>query len=182
MRFFELKDDVNIVGRWHLGDITTEMGEPPRLRAGIPFAEESCLSAEITHKGNPIEFCLTSFAVPVAAATLAGAVSSVAGADVQRLPLAINGWQGFEVLNVLRVVECLDEQRSEFLKWTERDHRADLAGQYRMVTKLLVDQSGIPAGTHAFRVKGWLVALVVSENVKDAMETAGCKGAKFVPV
>ncbi len=33
-----------------------------------------------------------------------------------------------------------------------------------------------------FRVEGWLVALIVSEPVKEAMEQIGCFGAKFVEV
>jgi hypothetical protein len=86
------------------------------------------------------------------------------------------------VLNSLRVVRCLDEGRSEFIKWTEDDHRADLAGQYRQVTKLVLERSAIPVDAHFFRIDGWLVALVVSEVVKDAMERVGCFGAKFIEV
>ena len=41
------------------------------------------------------------------------------------------------VLNSLRVLRCIDEERSEFVKWTKQDHRADLAGQYRQITKLV---------------------------------------------
>jgi hypothetical protein len=85
-------------------------------------------------------------------------------------------------LNSLRVVRCLDEQYSEFLKWTKEDHRADLAGQYRQVTKLALRASAIPADAHFFRIEGWTVALVVSELVKTAMESVGCLGAKFIEI
>jgi hypothetical protein len=63
------------------------------------------------------------------------------------------------VLNALRVIRCLDEERSEFIKWTEGDHRADLAGQYRQVTRLVLDARAIPPDVHLFRGEAWLIAL-----------------------
>lgn len=154
----------------------------PRLRAGLPFEGAGPLSVELAHRGLPLAFSLTSFAVPVAAVRLANEMQRVAGDALQRLPLAIDGLPGFEALNVLQVVDCVDERRSEFVKWTEKDHRAHLAGQYRMVTKLRVVESLIPSGVHACRVKDWLIAIIVSEQLKTAMESIGCRGATFSDV
>ncbi len=120
--------------------------------------------------------------MPIARSLLATAIEGVADGDVQRLPLSAGDHDGFEVVNALRVIKCLDEGRSEFMKWTVNDHRADFAGQYRMVTNLKVKSDAIPDGAHVFRMEGWLVALIVSETVKLAMENAGCFGAKFVEV
>lgn len=66
------------------------------------------------------------------------------------------------------------------MKWTKEDHRADPAGEYRQVTKLFLAPDRIPSGAHFFRIDGWLVAVIVSDAVKDAMERVGCKGAKFI--
>lgn len=74
----------------------------------------------------------------------------------------------------------LDEARSEFIKWTEHDHRADLAGEFRQVTKLVLARDTIPDDAHFFRIAGWEVALIVSEEVKSAMERVGCFGAEFI--
>jgi hypothetical protein len=87
---------------------------------------------------------------------------------------------GFEVLNALRVVDCLDERRSEFMKSTDKDQRGDLVGAYRTVTRLRVDPAMVPKDVHAFRIEGWRVALIVSEVVVLAM--AGSVGAKFEAV
>lgn len=38
----------------------------------------------------------------------------------------------------------------------------------------------VPSDAHFFRVEGWVVALIVSEAVKEAMERVGCMGAKFM--
>lgn len=181
MRYFDLSDDVMIPTRWHLGDVTTREGDEPRLRAGLPCGS-TALHTTVSHAGRELEFCITSFAVPVARSSLATAIEAVGGDDVQRLPLYIPDHDGFEVVNALRVIKCLDESRSEFTKWTANDHRADLAGQYRMVTNLRVLGDAIPDNAHVFRIEGWLVALIVSESVKVTMEKAGCFGAKFVEV
>jgi hypothetical protein len=182
-RYYELKDDVRIPKRWHLGEVVSPAGDEPRLRAGIPLPV-GCrpLRLDLTQIGKPLDYCLTSFAVPIGRTSLAQAIASVASGDLQRIPVEIPGHEGFEVLNAIRVLKCLDEGRSEFVKWTEKDHRADLAGQYRMVTTLKLLAGEVPRNAHFFRVEGWLIALVVSEDVKEAMERIGCLGAKFVEV
>jgi hypothetical protein len=53
-------------------------------------------------------------------------------------------------------------------------------GQYRQVSRLVLSPECIPSDAHFFRVEAWLVALVVSEKVKNAMEEVGCLGAEFV--
>jgi hypothetical protein len=200
-RFFDLMDDVTVPRRWHIGEVLRSDGSEPLLRSGVVFESEHgdqrlrspaaaardsrtrpLLTAELTHPGRPLDFCLTSFAVPVARQTLAEVVAGVVGADVQDIPIRVDNQLGFSVLNALRVVRCLDEDRSEFIKWTERDHRSDLAGKYRMVTQLRLDPRRIPEDAHFFRLKDWEVALIVSEQVKVAMERVGCLGAKFEEV
>jgi len=182
LRYFELLDDVTVPNRWHLGEVTLPDLTEPRLRAGIGFEAGGNLAASVTRPGRVLDFSLTSFAVPLATRQLGEAIGAIAGPDAQVLPVRIADQSGMVVLNSVRVVKCLDEARSEFIKWTKQDHRADLAGQYRQVTRLVLDPGAIPADAHFFRVEGWLVALIVSEAVKDAMERVGCLGAKFIDV
>lgn len=140
------------------------------------------LRAAVTHSGRPLTFTLTSFAVPIASAPLVKVFEQVQGELVQCVPIHIDGCSGFEVVNPLRVVDCLDEKHSEFIKWTTRDHRADLAGSYRQVTKLVIDPGRVPDDLHAFRIKGWEIVFVVSAALKSAMESAGCFGARFTSI
>jgi hypothetical protein len=182
MKYFQLRDDMGIPNRWYLGEIVSEDGTEPRLRAGIPFSEGGMLRSSVHHGERVLDFCLTSFAVPVARRHIADAIGAVAGSDLQSIPLSIPGTAGMMVLNATRVVRCLDESRSEFIKWTIQDHRSDLAGQYRQVTKLVVEPKSIPDNAHFFRIEGWLIALVLSEAVKSALTEAGCLGGQFVEV
>jgi len=182
VRYFELFDDIEVPGRWHLGEVTSSGIARTDLLRGVPIDVADALTTSITHPGRPLEFCLTSFGIPVASEQLADAITSVAAADVQRLPLRISGCNGYEVLNAMRSVACLDESQSDFMKWVPGDHRADLIGQYRMVIKLVIDPMLVPEDAHTFRVTGWPVALLVSEVVKRVMEERGCLGGKFILV
>lgn len=179
-RYFRLLDDVTIPKRWHLGAAVLSDGTEPRLRAGIRFEQSEMPSIPVTHAGRVLDFCLTSFAVPVATERLADAVRAVAGSDVQGISVSVAGQSGMVALNVLRIIRCLDETRSEFIKWTRQDHRPDLAGQYRQITRLVLDAAMIPADAGLFRIDGSLVELIATEEIKDAMESAGCLGAMFI--
>jgi len=182
MNYFRLIDDIHFPDRWHIGDIVSvPMGTVDLLR-NQRLASEVVLQTTVSHAGIPLDFCVTSFGIPIAKRKLANAITLVVKVDVQIVPIRIDNLQngnGYVVLNCLRAVDCMDEQRSEFIKWTSADHRTDLAGQYRMVTSLHLDSSKIPKGAHMFRLLGWPVALIVSQVVKDAMEIVGCCGAKF---
>lgn len=179
MQYFRLTDDVEISSRWHIGQIFDADRSRDDFLGGAEVACSDALSAEITRNGRPLDFCLTSFAVPLAAAGLGEALLSCAGTDLQRLPVHILPGLRYEVLNATRSIACLDEQRSEFTKWLPGDHRSDLVGRYRMVPRLVLDPARVPPDAHFFRIAGWEVALIVSQRVKDVMETEGCFGAKF---
>jgi hypothetical protein len=141
------------------------------------------LSVSVSQPGKALDFSLTSFGVPVTKTKLAQAITTIAGNDLQVVPLNIeNHGTGFVLVQCTSVIACLDEVRSEWLKWTKADHRADLAGQYRMVSRLHVKTTSIPKGVQFFRIDGWSVALVVSETVRRVMEVTGCVGAKFEEV
>lgn len=184
MKYYELSDDVHAPGRWHLGEVVSSENIHPDFIRGEPIEWSSTpsLNIVIDQPGIPLSFCLTSFAVPVATAALDSAMRALAGEAIQSIPVKIASDRGFRILNVVRTVECLDETRSRFIRWTANDHRADLAGSYRMVDPLRIDESKIPKGTHIFRVEGWAVALIVSHELRAVMELAGCFGAKFEPV
>jgi hypothetical protein len=174
-------DDMNISERWHLGVVLTDDGVEPLFDDGIR-CEPRPLFAEVTRPGRPLDFTVSAFNTPIARASLANAISTAAGSDVQCLPAAIEKQVGFCVVNAIRVVRCIDEDRSRFGKWTEQDGRPDKVGKYRGVPHLRVDPRMIPEDAHFFRLKDWEVVLIVSEPVKDAMERAGCQGAKFQEV
>lgn len=177
MKYFRLLDDVTYPGRWHVGAITSDEEDvSDSLWDGRHYIGGP-LSAEVTTDGTKLDFCLTSFAVPIGTTAAADAIQREATRDLQRIPLV---GTSYEVLNSVRVVDCLDEGSSEFQKWTPTDGYPDKVGEYRQVTSLKLNPSCIPKDAHFFRVQGWLIALIVSTPVKEALEAM--RGPVFIPV
>src|SRR4051794_29359896 len=107
-KFFGLMDDVHIKSRWHLGEVMGD-GNTIELWNGTPIEAGLLLKASLDRPGRPLDFSLTSFAAPIAKTDLASAIASISGMDIQRLPIVINGHDGYEVLNSVRIVACLNE-------------------------------------------------------------------------
>lgn len=180
--YYRLIDAMDTHERWHIGRVYGPGETIPWLTGGVRLDPERSLHTPIKYFGPVPDFSETSFGVPIAVDALARAIQSVAGADVQCLPVDIEQHAGFMALNAVRVVRCVDEDRSDFTRWTTEDARPDLAGQYHHISPLVVDPRRIPEDAHFFRVEAWLVGLIVSDAVKAAMERAGCAGAKFIDV
>lgn len=101
--------------------------------------------------------------------------------DIQFIPVGINGVEYF-ILNVLAEVECVDEDVSLFSKWEGGSLiRPDKAGQYKYFEKLIVDAERAK-GFNIFRLAGWRVALIVSEEFKSCIEKVGQGDTIFIPV
>ncbi len=103
--------------------------------------------------------------------------------EVQFIPVGVDGQtEPYFILNALRVIECIDDARCEaVLYWGPEDGEPEWVGEYRNVDGLKVDPAKI-GNANVFRTWGWLVALIVSERVKLAMEAEGITGTDFVEV
>ncbi len=100
---------------------------------------------------------------------------------IQGIPVSVEGnSEQYEVLNALDIVDCVDEEHSYFSRWTAEDGRPDRIGDYKMTT-LRIDPERAK-GRDLFRVKGWAIALICSEKVKQCLEDAGVTGIRFTPV
>jgi hypothetical protein len=106
-------------------------------------------------------------------------LEALAGPAIQRVPVTVEG-QGaeFEILNVCELVQCVDERRSLLTKWTAADGRPEKVGQFRMIAKLKINPAAA-SGHHIFRVAGWPIALIASEEVKKLLEARDVSGLKF---
>ena len=101
--------------------------------------------------------------------------------QVQFLPIRVEGREEpYFILNALRVIRCINDARCEEVRyWKPEDNRPDKEGEYRMVAGLRVDPTQV-GDSRIFRPWGWSIALIVSEDIQQAMEQEGVKGAKFV--
>jgi hypothetical protein len=181
--YYELFDNMSLSGRWHLKGPVTLSGEEidPRIfTAGKPVDLEGPLRIPLRRPGEPMDFTLADFGMPVLRTRFVEALAEVAPNEIQRFPAFVDGqFDSFEIVNVVQHVDCLDHQRTGVTYWTEEDGLPDLVGRLQTVVGLKVDLQRAE-GHDIFRIEGWEIALVVSARIKEVLQHA--RGAVFEPV
>jgi uncharacterized protein DUF1629 len=143
------------------------------------------LVARVAEEGRHIEFNIAEFQVPIVSRRAGDILESMAPENVQRIPISIDKSEDdWEILNVLARVECLDRERSKIDYYPNDplpDEDVERAGKPRGIRKLVIDPEKV--GTHQiFRITDWEVAIIVSESVKDALQSAMVSGTFFICV
>ncbi|MFP2928081.1 imm11 family protein [Pyxidicoccus sp. 3LG] len=185
-RYFDLSDDVYIPGRWHLHTPRDEHGQevnPWQFTKGNPVQLNARLKMPLQVNGAPLDFTLGGLDIPVVRAHVADLLAEVAPDDLQILPVDIEGQKDpFRIVVATRLIECIDDQASEEARhWKPEDGRPEKVGKYRVVRGMRIDPSKV-GNAHVFRPWGWTVALIVSEDIKQALEDADVTGTKFKEV
>lgn len=185
-RFFKLYDDVHVPGRWHLDNPTDSQGreldDPWVFRAGEPARIEGRLKVPIEHAGRALDFSLAGLSVPVVHVRAASLFTELAPGDVQLLPVDIEGQpDAYLILVAARLIRCIDEQASRIRLWTHEDGLPHKVGQYASVRDMHVDPSKV-GDAKVFRAWGWPGPLLISGDIKEALERVGITGVKFEAV
>ncbi len=179
-KYYELDEDLYIKGRWHLrGPAEDQQRDERDFRNGSLVNPRGPLHASIHTAGKALDFTQTTSVVPVLSARFANAIRPLVSGNAQLFPVQITGYSGFEVLNPIHAVCCVDEARSNILRFTESDGRPDKIGHYLMIRKLLVDPNRIPDSLHVFRIKDWEIALIVSQDFVDTILPLNLLGPKL---
>jgi hypothetical protein len=188
LRYFELLDDVHVPGRWELNDPTDQSGRevenPWMFRKGEPVQLGERLKVPLTRPGRPLDFSMAGVGVtPVIHAKVAAILTQLAPADVQLLPVDVASQsEPYFIANVTRVVRCIDDEASEEVRyWKPEDGRPEKVGKYRAVSGMRIDPAKV-GDAKVFRTWGWTIALIVSEDIKEALDRTGITGVKFKEV
>ncbi|AKF79122.1 hypothetical protein MFUL124B02_01270 [Myxococcus fulvus 124B02] len=185
-RFFRLNENVR-AGYWYLGDIESapgqEVDDPWMFMAGQPIQVQGSLWAPIDAPGKPLDFCLAGVGVvPILHVRLATLFMEMAPDDVQTFPVSIKGQPDqYVILVATKVIHCIDEQASKVQFWDPKHAPPGKEGKYFAVDDMRIDTSKV-GNAKVFRTKGWRTALIVSEDLKQALERLKPTGAKFTPV
>jgi hypothetical protein len=184
-RFFDLSDDVYVPRRWHLKTPIDSQGHQVHdwdFKRGAPVHVEGRLKIPIQVAGEPLDFSEAGLSIPVVHVRVASMLAERAPGDVQLIPADIEGHpEQYLVLVATRLIRCIDEQASRILLWTHEDGVPHKVGQYRDVRDMRIDKAKV-GNAKVFRPEGWQVVLVVSEEIKDAMEAMGATGTRFQEV
>lgn len=185
-RFFELWDDKEIPGRWYL-KAPMQNGQwinPNRFTGGQGRVDiGNGLTMSLRRPGQSLDYTMAESGLPIISERAVAQFLRHAGDDVQLIPISIEGQSApFFILNALHALDCVDEQRSEGIqRWTAADNRPEGFGGYGAIDVLRIDTGRV--GDHSLlRVKGWEVALVISESLRDALVSAHLIGPTFDPV
>ncbi|MBN8467289.1 hypothetical protein JYJ95_12255 [Corallococcus exiguus] len=186
-RYYRLLDDVTLPGRWELGiplDANgDEVEDPWVFREGRPVPQQQELLVPVEHPGTPLDFSLAGFSTPVVSARVAAVFSELAAQDIQLVPVSVSGDAGpYAILVATRLIRCIDDEASaEVIRWTPQDGRPERVGQYRDVDGMRIDPTQV-GYARVFRTWGWSIALIVSEDIKLALERIRATGMQFTEV
>lgn len=184
-RFFRLLDDVGYPHRWHLATPTGPHGQKvdgERFCDGKALRVEGRLRVPIEEAGIPLDFSEAGLGAPVVHVKVASVFSELAPEDVQLIPVDVEGQPDqYLILVATRLLPCINEEASKVRFWTAEHGLPDMVGQYIAVDDLHIDTAKV-GNTQVFRPEGWEVALIVSQDIKEALEKMGAKGAKFEAV
>jgi hypothetical protein len=153
------------------------------FREGHPVEMKKRLTVPIEEPGKTLDFSLAGFSTPVVRASVANIFLEMAPQDVQLIPVDIQGHpEQYLILVATKLIRCIDDAASEeVLYWRPEDGRPKKVGQYRDVYGMRIDPSKV-GNAKVFRTWGWSIALIVSEDIKLALERIKATGVKFAPV
>ncbi len=132
--------------------------------------------------GRPLDFSWAGLSIPVVHVKVASMLSERAPGDVQLIPADIEGQPDqYLVLVATRLIRCIDEKASEVSFWTPEHGVPDKVGQYMGVDRMCIDKAKV-GNAKVFRPEGWSSALIISEEIKDALDRMGATGTRFEEV
>ncbi|GEN11066.1 hypothetical protein SAMN05443572_102184 [Myxococcus fulvus] len=186
-RYFRLKEDVR-AGYWYLGEPLREQEQElediREFTSGRSVRGVGRLMLSVREPGRQRDFNMAGVGMtPVVHGRVAAIFAEHAPDDVQLIPVHLKGHpDDYQVLVATKTVQCIDDKASSEVEfWLPEDARPDKLGQYRNVVDMRIDPTKV-GKTKVFRTWGWTVALIVSEDIKVAMERAKVTGAKFEEV
>jgi hypothetical protein len=184
-RFFKLADDVMFPNRWHLAMPQNPQGvkvDDHEFWRGTPVHIESRLRIPIEIVGKPLDYTEAGLNIPVVHVRVASMFMALAPDDVQLIRVDVEGQPDqYLILVATRLIRCIDETASRIRLWTHEDGFPDMVGQYASVRDMRIDKAKA-GSTKVFRCEGWSSSLIVSEEVKDALESMGATGTRFEEV
>lgn len=187
-RFFALREDVYVPGRWYLDDPVNAEGKRVKniwqFTDGVRIDLQERLLIPIDRPGTPLDFTAAGAgSTPIVTARIASLLQSLAPEDTQVHPVGVKGAdEPFYLLVVTTLIDCIDDNACRGVKrWRPEDGRPEKTGQYRAVEGLRIDVAKAGAA-QVFRLWGWPMPIIVTEKIKMALDETGIQGGRFEEV
>lgn len=180
---FDFRPDfTRLPDQWFLDEPLSVEGteiDAREFTEGVEYRGVRPASVPIASTGKEVAFHLGAFDMPVVSRPVAETITRVAGSDIELFPIDVpTAKDDYSILNVICRLDCLDESRSEFTRWKEKDGRPDRLGDYHVISTIRVDAERT-GNHHIFRLRDWPLALFVSDTLRHALEEIPNLGVKF---
>jgi len=137
---------------WALDDFKNEFGayvDEVAFRSGVRQSLAK-VNTSVYASGPVYDFSMPSL-VPVASTRMASKIEQLCGPSIHRIPLVVANYpHSVEIINVLDVLDCLDEERSKFMRYPK--NFGAKAGKIGALIEIVI-KSPLPLMSHAFRLK-----------------------------
>ncbi|WP_409014753.1 imm11 family protein [Archangium sp.] len=156
---------------------------PWQFDAGRWLEPQGVIRFPVRPDGVALDFSWAAFNIPVVSSRFVQLFERMGLQETQFLPVQVENHPGpWSILNTLSTIRCIDDARCEEVQyWRPEDGQPEKVGQYQSVAGLRIDPTKVE-GARIFRPWGWSIALLVSEDVKDALEREGLTGPRFTEV
>ncbi|WP_375743101.1 hypothetical protein NR800_32015 [Corallococcus interemptor] len=178
---------VNIadVPQWYITTPVPASGgafaEPWMFGEGHPLPDPGPSKARIRNPGQKRALVFAGVErTPIGSRAAANVFRTLAPNDVQLFPITIEGEpEQYFIINATKTIDCIDEAKCRQVQhYAEDDPFPEYAGEYRWIHGLRIDPSKT-RDAHVLRPRKFKTALIVSEEVKAALEQVGNLGVFF---
>jgi hypothetical protein len=184
-RFFKLADDVYVPHRWHLDTPRDRQGrqvDDGQFSLGMPVHITDRLRIPVEISGTSLDYTEANVGLPVVHVRVASMFTELAPDDVQLLPVDVEGQPDqYLILVATRLIRCIDEKASRIRLWTHENGIPSMVGRYASVRDMRIEKAKV-GSAQVFRCEGWTSPLIVSGEIKDALERMGATGTRFEEV
>lgn len=179
MKYYSLTEDMRSGNKWYLGEINDLLFTEQWGFTTEPFFKlDQELNIEVSINGYRTDYTENlTYGVPI--------VSLDAKKVLDEFNIEFSLCHIFENNNEVElpyyamgvdILDCINEDMSDYIKYQENDPVIpDRKGDYKMFNKMVLKKS-VLGKSHIFRIKGYLVFLVVSEEFKHKVESKGLTG------
>ncbi len=183
--FARFESPASPADRWYLGSPKRESGDecdPRDFTVGARVDVSGMLSVPMRRQGRPLDFTLADFDMPVVSSRLAECLLKNAMADIQLVPVAIDGAaQQHYILNVCSVLQCIAEPETQVVRWQPHDGRPEKVSTIRMLVNPVLTAEH-HTGQAIFRVSDWKIMLLCTSTLGAQLLSGGFSGIELLPL
>lgn len=185
MKYYRLTEDMSINNKWYLSPINdASYIEQWNFITKPLFEVRDVLNISVEIKGVITDYTENLiYNIPIVSNKV-GVILEQYGVSLSRVNIldfkTIENHSYYAMS--ADILDCVNDEISEYVKYKKGDHvMPERLGDYKFFNKFVLDKKKIK-NKHIFRVKGFLIYLIVSETIKKSLEDESLSGIFFEEV